>query len=93
MPYVPHTTSPAGGSCERCHLNRVNAGLGMYEESTQDTALMIPSPPAVGSMRLLNAEEQKRLLEPSMEWKKERLRAVREEAHVGQKKDFAGISR
>jgi hypothetical protein len=73
MPYVPHTIAPFGRSCEQCHLNRVAAGLGIHEETTPDTQLTVPSPPAVSTMRLLNPEEQQKLLEPSMRWRKERL--------------------
>jgi len=62
MPYVPHTISPTGRKCDACHLNKTAAGLGIFEESTMDTKLTIPSPPAVGSMRLLNEKEQKDLL-------------------------------
>jgi len=72
MPYVPHTTAPAGRRCESCHLSRVAAGLGIQEEDTVDTSLAIPSPPAVETMRLLSAQERKMLLEPSERWYKKR---------------------
>jgi len=76
MPYVPHTVSPFGRSCDNCHQNRMAAGLGIMEKPTNDTGLTIPSPPAVKTMRLLNAEERKKLIEPSRKWRKERLRAL-----------------
>ena len=76
MPYVPHTVSPFGRSCDGCHQNRVAAGMGIQENLTVDTALTIPSPPAVSTMRLLNPAERKRLLEPSWEFRKARLRAL-----------------
>jgi hypothetical protein len=41
------------------------AGLGLFEENTKDTELMIPSPPSIGSMRLLNEQEQERLMNRS----------------------------
>jgi len=74
MPYVPHTTAPFGRACTACHMNRTVAGLGIQDELTMDTALTIPSPPAVKTMRLLSQEEQKRLLHPSAAWHRERLR-------------------
>ncbi|MBC8418991.1 MAG: hypothetical protein ISR62_02650 [Desulfobacteraceae bacterium] len=75
MPYVPHTTAPFGRACDACHQNRVTAGLGIQEEVTMDNGLTIPSPPAVKGMRLLNPREQQRLLKPTKEWHKERLKA------------------
>jgi len=75
MPYVPHTTAPFGRACTACHQNRVAAGLGMQEQITLDNNLTIPSPPAIRTMRLLTSREQERLLHPSREWHKERLRA------------------
>ena len=77
MPYVPHTTSPFGRGCNACHQNRVAAGLGIQEEITIDNVLTIQSPPAIEGMRLLNREEQRKLLQPTREWHKERLRALR----------------
>ena len=76
MPYVPHTISPFGKRCDDCHTNRMTLGAGVFDEMSMDTALMKPSPPAITPMRLLTQEEQKRLLEPSERWKKERLRAL-----------------
>ena len=75
MPYVPHTVSPFGRSCDSCHQNRVAAGLGL-KNPTMDTALITPSPPSVKTMRLLNPEERKKLMEPSRKWRKERLKAL-----------------
>ena len=62
MPYVPHTISPVGRKCDACHLNRTAAGLGIFEEITTDTELVIPAPPAIDSMRLLSEKEQKNLM-------------------------------
>jgi hypothetical protein len=76
MPYVPHTTAPFGRGCNACHQNRVAAGLGIQEEITVDNVLTIPSPPAIETMRLLNREEQKKLLQPTKEWHKERFRTL-----------------
>jgi hypothetical protein len=77
MPYVPHTTAPFGRACTACHQNRVAAGLGIQDEITIDTALTIPSPPAIKTMRLLNPQEQERLLQPTTKWHKERLRSLK----------------
>jgi len=79
MPYVPHTTAPFGRACNACHQNRVAAGLGIQEEITIDNVLTIPSPPAVETMRLLNPEEQKKLMEPTKEWHRERLKALKKD--------------
>jgi hypothetical protein len=76
MPYVPHTTGPAGRSCDSCHLNRVAAGLGLQQVLTDDTLLTVPSPPPLSSMRLLNEAERQKLLNPSERWRKSRLRAL-----------------
>ena len=76
MPYVPHTIAPFGRACTACHMNRAAAGLGIQDELTMDTALTIPSPPAVEGMRLLNRKEQRRLLTPSAQWHKIRLESL-----------------
>jgi len=73
MPYVPHTIAPFGRACTACHMNSPAAGLGIQDELTIDTALTVPSPPAVEGMRLLSQEEQRRLLKPSVQWHRERL--------------------
>ena len=78
MPYVPHTVAPFGRGCFSCHRNRVAAGLGPEEKPTMDTRLTIPSPPAVNTMRLLNAEEQKKLFQPGAKWHRERLRNLKQ---------------
>ena len=78
-PYVPHTIAPFGRGCLSCHQNRVAAGLPPDEKPTVDTRLMIPSPPAVKTMRLLNAQEQKNLFQPGAKWHRERLRNLRKE--------------
>ena len=75
MPYVPHTTAPFGRACNACHQNRVAAGLGIQEEITIDNVLTIPSPPAVEGMRPLNPGEKRKLLQPTKEWHKEKLKA------------------
>ena len=72
MPYVPHTIAPFGRGCLSCHQNRVAAGLPPEEKPTMDTRLAIPSPPAIKGMRLLNAQEQQRLLRPGATWHQER---------------------
>jgi len=73
MPYVPHTIAPFGRACTACHMNRAAAGLGIQEELTKDTALTLPSPPAIPPMRLLTPQEQDRLLNPSRTWHRHRL--------------------
>ncbi len=73
MPYVPHTTGPVGRACNACHRNRIAAGLGVHEELTVDNVLTIPSPPCIPPMRLLNAQEQKKLFEPGREWHRKRI--------------------
>ncbi len=75
MPYVPHTIAPFGRACLSCHKNRLAAGLPPQDGNpTVDTRLMMPSPPAVKTMRLLNDEERKKLFEPGSAWQKERLK-------------------
>ncbi len=68
MPYVPHTTAKQGRPCQTCHNNPTAAGLGLSEEhhlaARTDFDLLRPSPPAIDSMRLLNAAERRRLLDP-----------------------------
>lgn len=68
MPYVPHTTARQGRPCQTCHNNPTAAGLGLFEEhqlaAGTDFDLLRPSPPAINSMRLLNAAERDRLLDP-----------------------------
>jgi hypothetical protein len=76
MPYEPHTTAPAGRLCDGCHGDRITLGLDQFEEKSADTVLMIPSAPAVPGMRLLDQGERDRLLEPSQEFRRERLRAL-----------------
>jgi len=76
MPYVPHTIAPFGRACTACHMNRSTAGLGIQDELTVDTVLSVPSPPPVKEMRLLSGEEQRRLMEPSVHWQRERLRGL-----------------
>jgi len=78
MPYVPHTIAPFGRACTACHMNRVAAGLGIQDDLTRDTALTLPSPPAIHSMRLLYPQEQERLLNPSRDWRRQRLQGLRE---------------
>jgi len=74
MPYIPHTIAPFGRTCTACHQNRLAAGLGIQDERTPDTALTIPSQPAIKSMRLMNHKEQEMLLKPTRQWHRERLR-------------------
>lgn len=76
-PYVPHTIAPFGRGCFSCHRNRVSAGLPPDEKPTVDTRLIMPSPPAVKAMRLLNAREQKNLFQTGARWHRERLRNLK----------------
>jgi len=69
-PYVPHTIAGPGRTCRACHGNRVAAGLGLAAESTPDLELMVPSAPAISSMRLLNKKEREQLMNPSKEFKR-----------------------
>ncbi len=77
MPYVPHTTAPVGRACTDCHQHPVAAGDGIQGGGTLDTALTIPSPPAVESMRLLSPSEKTQLLNPSFKWHRKRFDARR----------------
>lgn len=83
MPYVPHTTSPRGKACERCHGNRMAVGLGIDAEPTSDTLLILPSPPAVSDMSLLGTEARDRLLSPSETWRRARLKTYLPQAGKG----------
>lgn len=76
VPYVPHTIAPEGRACEACHGNPIAAGVGAMEHLTGDARLMIPSPPAISSMRLLNQDERNRLMKPSKRYWKLRLEAI-----------------
>ncbi len=78
LPYSPHTIAPFGRNCDACHVNRTAAGYGIYDGVGLDTELMIPSLPAPGLGRLLDPEEQKRLMEPSWSFLGKRLRALGE---------------
>jgi len=69
-PYVPHTIAGPGRTCRACHGNRVAAGLGLAAESTPDLELMVPTAPAISSMRLLNKKEREQLMNPSKEFKR-----------------------
>ncbi|OQX64627.1 MAG: hypothetical protein B5M55_05755 [Desulfococcus sp. 4484_242] len=77
MPYVPHTTAPFGRACVSCHMNPASAGQGIQDELTCDTALTVPSPPAIPGLRLLKPQEAGRLLLPPRRWHRERLKALR----------------
>jgi hypothetical protein len=65
IPYVPHTISPFGKTCDACHLNPVAAGLGIFKENSIDTELTIPASPCLPKMRLLTKEEQGEMLTPT----------------------------
>jgi len=70
--YVPHTIGKQGRNCESCHGNAKAAGLGI-RQSIQDSVahtITLPSPPILPGSRLLNSEEQSRLLKKSTEYKK-----------------------
>jgi hypothetical protein len=75
MPYAPHTTAPLGRACTACHMNRAAAGLGIQDGLTADTALAIPSQPAIQNMRLLTSQERERLMQPTRFWHLERFRS------------------
>ena len=76
MPSVPHTTAPEGRSCETCHMNPEAAGQGLDLDvpsdasGMQDLGLRRPWPPVIPPMRLLQAVEQERLLQPSNRFQK-----------------------
>ena len=76
MPYVPHTISPFGRSCEACHLNPVAAGLGIFKENSVDTKLTVPVLPCLPKMRLLTKQEQKKLLMPTRKYQMMRFLSV-----------------
>jgi hypothetical protein len=48
----------------------------MEGELTEDTRLTVPSPPAIGQMRLLNERERRMLLHPSERFQKKRMEAL-----------------
>ena len=76
MPYVPHTIGPTGRQCNACHQNRISAGMGVHQEFTVDNVLTIPSRPCISPMRLLDSQEQKTLVEPTMEWYRSKARSM-----------------
>jgi hypothetical protein len=76
MPYSPHTLAPFGRQCDSCHMNRTSAGLGIYDGDGFDSSLTIPVPPVAQAGRLLNDREQKRLMEPSEHFHRERAKAL-----------------
>ena len=69
--YVPHTIGAKGRSCESCHLNPKVAGLGIRQSADDSAAnvITLPSAPILPRSRLLNSEEQKRLLQKSRSYK------------------------
>ncbi len=77
-PYVPHTTGKIGRSCDSCHGNHVGTGDGVIRPVSFDTGLAIPSQPAIKSMRLLTSEEKEKLMKPSSEYHKARLKCLKE---------------
>ncbi|MGD9899368.1 MAG: cytochrome c3 family protein, partial [Calditrichaceae bacterium] len=79
--YTPHTTGKHGRSCESCHGNTKAAGLGIrnaFSDSVSNS-VTIPTEPVIPGSRLLNKNEQKRLLEKSANYKKWRTRAFKTE--------------
>jgi len=82
LPYTPHTVSPFGRNCDSCHENRIAAGQGIYDGEGLDTSLTMPSPPVNGAGRLLDPEERKKLMEPSMSYLRKRLKALAGEPYT-----------
>lgn len=66
-PFTPHTTRREGAACTRCHGNPRAAGLGIASTAEGGAlhAGTVPDPPATPGARLLTADEQQRLLNPS----------------------------
>ncbi len=79
--YVPHTIDRRGRRCEGCHGNAKAAGMGMQlgGETEAAHAITIPSSPAIGGAWLLNKQEQKRLMEPSAQYRSWRAEQWRRE--------------
>jgi hypothetical protein len=69
--YSPHTTGK-GRTCESCHENPKAAGMGIKFVQAADAAhpISIPSDPVVPEARLLNKDEQQKLLLKSDLYKK-----------------------
>ncbi len=66
-PFTPHTTMRQGAACTRCHGNPRAAGLGIAAtaDGGPPHGATVPDTPATPGARLLTAEEQQRLLNPS----------------------------
>ena len=79
--YTPHTVTGKAQSCEGCHGNPLAAGLGIRNSANDRVAhpITIPDPPILPGTRLLNAQEQKKLLGSSEKYKKWRARAYKEQ--------------
>ncbi len=69
--YIPHTIARQGRNCESCHGNAKAAGLGIRQNATDSVALALtlPNAPILPGSRLLNAKEQKRLLNKDKEFR------------------------
>ncbi|THB63858.1 MAG: hypothetical protein D6E12_16110 [Desulfovibrio sp.] len=81
-PYTPHSTAPVGRSCPECHGNPTAVGQGLVWEEPGDLALLAASPPVAGDGRLLNGEEEERLLNPGIEYARDCSVALRQRLGV-----------
>ena len=79
--YTPHTIQKSGRSCESCHGNALAAGLGIRSALKDSVAhsITLPSVPILPGTRLLNSDEQKRLLNASVLYKKWRAEAFKKQ--------------
>jgi len=79
--YEPHTIGKEGRSCESCHGNPKAVGLGLRQHELDSVAhpLTIPSEPVLSGSRLLNSDEQKRLMQKSATYKRWRARLFRQQ--------------
>jgi len=79
--YAPHTIMATGRACEDCHGNPLAAGMGIRNSAGDVVAhpITLPSAPILPGTRLLTPEEQKKLLRPSVNYKKWRARVFREQ--------------
>ncbi|MGD9487248.1 MAG: cytochrome c3 family protein [Calditrichaceae bacterium] len=77
--YTPHTTGKSGRVCESCHGNTKAAGLGIRNafSNSVSNSITLPTEPVIPGSRLLNSQEQRRLLEKSADYKKWRTRAFK----------------
>lgn len=81
-PYTPHTIQK-GRTCDACHGNLMATGRGLCEDLSQDTYLTKAYRPAIDMMRLLGEDEAKRLLSPSLELERLRLKYLFQRPYKG----------